>query len=150
MNLKNKSFVLATASEQNQINRKMLVWLNTFPDKPVDVIRYEDLMAGTVGMALSTIQGTYITRRYILGGHEAEYQFKVVYRIAPGNSIDKRLQADELLDVLGDWAMSNPPNLGEGIQVKRIAVTARSSVFAMYENGEEDHQILMTLTYEVI
>lgn len=48
--------------------------------------------------ALSTIQGTYITRRYILGGYQAEYQFKLIYRIKPGDSIDKRLEADELLN----------------------------------------------------
>ena len=32
----------------------------------------------------------------------------------------------------------------------RIEATTRSSLFAIYENGDEDHQILMRLIYEVI
>ena len=30
-----------------------------------------------------------------------------------------------------------------------MEATTRSSVFAVYENGDEDHQILMKMTYEV-
>mgnify|MGYP001129522986 CR=1 FL=1 len=102
---------LVSAAEEDKISRAMLVWLNTWPDKPVDVIRYEFLPADSEGaMALSTIQGTYITRRYILGGHQAEYQFKVIYRLKPGNSNDKRLKADELLDSLADWAADGGPD----------------------------------------
>ena len=78
----------------------MLVWANTFPEKPVAVIKYEfldvDEAAGDdTAMTLSTIQGTYITQRYIIGGYQAEYQFKIIYRIKPGDSNNKRLQADE-------------------------------------------------------
>lgn len=65
-------------------------------------------------MALSTIQAAYITKKYILGGHEAEYQFKVIYRIKPGTSNDKRLSADEVLNSLGDWAAGQRPDLGRG------------------------------------
>lgn len=101
-------------------------------------------------MAVSAIQGASITARYITGGHRGEYQYKVIYRIKPGNSMDKRLKADELLNRLGDWATQNKPNLGEGITVIRNAPTSRSALFAAYDNGDEDHQILMTLTYEVI
>ena len=69
----------------------MLVWANTFPDKPVAVIKYEfldidDAAGDETAMALSTIQGTYITRQYIVGGYQAEYQFKLISRIKPGNS----------------------------------------------------------------
>ena len=100
-------------------------------------------------MALSTIQGTYITRRYILGGYQAEYQFKIIYRIKPGNSNDKRLQADEMLNRFGDWSMTQKPDLGEGINALRVEPTTQSSKFAEYEDGYEDYQILMRLTYEV-
>lgn len=145
-----KPLKLVSAEEENKVNRNMLVWLNSYEDKPVDIIRYEELTADTVAMALSTIQGTYITARYILGGHKAEYQFKVIYRIKPNSSIDKRLQADETLDAIGDWAEQNWPDLGDGIQVTSLEVTARASLFAAYDNGDEDHQILMKMTYEVI
>ena len=100
-------------------------------------------------MALSTIQGTYITRRYILGGYQAEYQFKLIYRIKPGDSNDKRLEADELLNHFGDWARNNLPDLGEKIRALRVEPTTQSSKFAAYADGYEDYQILMKLTYEV-
>lgn len=138
------------AAEEDQVSRKLLVWLNTFPDKPVDLIRFEFLPEDTAAMALSTIQATYIVRKYILGGYEAEYQFKIIYRMKPGNSNDKRLKADELLNALGDWAAAQtPPNIGDGRRVIRIEPTARSSMFAVYENGDENHQILMKMNYEV-
>lgn len=35
--------VLAAAEEVQTISRSMLVWANTFPDKPVAIINYEFL-----------------------------------------------------------------------------------------------------------
>lgn len=145
----NKPKVLAAAAEEDKVGRKVQVWINTYPDKPVDIIRYEYLPDAVPAMALSTIQGTYITARYITGGHRAEYQFKLIYRIAPGTSNDKRLKADELLNQIGEWAMSQRPDLGDGINAVRVEPTTRSSLFAAYDNGQEDHQIMMKLTYEV-
>ena len=61
-----------SAAEEDQVSRKLLAWLNTFPGKPVDLIRFEFLPADTEAMALSTIQAAYITKKYILGGYQAE------------------------------------------------------------------------------
>ena len=138
-----------SAAEEYQVSRKLLVWLHTYPEKPVDLIRFEFLPADTTAMAMSTIQAAYILKKYILGGYKAEYQFKLIYRIKPGNSNDKRLKADELLDALGDWTIGQRPDIGEGKTVVSVEPTTRSSLFAVYENGDEDHQILMKLTYEV-
>lgn len=138
-----------SAAEEYQVSRKLLVWLNTYQEKPVDLIRFEFLPADTTAMAMSTIQASYILQKYILGGYKAEYQFKLIYRIKPGNSNDKRLKADELLDALGDWTIGQRPDIGEGKTVVSVEPTTRSSLFAVYENGDEDHQILMKLTYEV-
>ena len=138
-----------SAAEEYQVSRKLLVWLNTYPEKPVDLIRFEFLPADTTAMAMSTIQAAYILQKYILGGYKAEYQFKLIYRIKPGNSNDKRLKADELLDALGDWTIGQRPDIGEGKTVVSVEPTTRSSLFSVYENGDEDHQILMKLTYEV-
>lgn len=138
-----------SAAEEYQVSRKLLVWLNTYPEKPVDLIRFEFLPADTTAMAMSTIQAAYILKKYIIGGYKAEYQFKLIYRIKPGNSNDKRLKADELLDALGDWTIGQRPDIGEGKTVVSVEPTTRSSLFAVYENGDEDHQILMKLTYEV-
>lgn len=154
MTNENKVMPLASKAEEDEIVRKLMAWINTYPDLPDDIykalIQYEQLPDDTPAMAVSSIQGTYITRRYITGGHQAEYQFKIIYRIKPGTSNDKRLMADEMLDGMGNWAFGQKPNLGEGINVISIEPTTRSSVFAAYENGDEDHQILMKLTYEVI
>lgn len=138
-----------SAAEEYQVSRKLLVWLNTYQEKPVDLIRFEFLPADTTAMAMSTIQAAYILQKYILGGYKAEYQFKLIYRIKPGNSNDKRLKADELLDALGDWTIGQRPDIGDGKTVVSVEPTTRSSLFAVYENGDEDHQILMKLTYEV-
>ncbi len=149
---KQKPRMLAAAEEVDKISRSMLVWANTFPEKPVDIIKYEFLSADQgdeTGMALSTIQGTYITRRFITGGYQGEYQFKLIYRIKPGRSNDKRLEADELLNHFGDWARHNLPDLGGEIGALRVEPTTQSSKFAAYEDGYEDYQILMKLTYEV-
>lgn len=138
--------------ENDQISRKMLSWLNECPNIPEDIgiIGFEYLTASP-SMALSTIQAAYITRKYLLGGYQAEYQFKLIYRIKPGDSIDKRLKADETLNAIADWAEAGTaPDIGEYRRVISVEATTRSSLFAMYEGGEEDHQILMKMNYEVI
>lgn len=150
----NKPKKLVAQEEQDKISRTVLVWLNKYPDLPigVELIRYEELKDDTVGMAISTIQGAYILQKYILGGYRAEYQFKLMYRLNPGTSMDTRLKADELLNRFGAWASDNKESLrlGNGIRILSVEPTTRSSLFAIYENGDEDHQILMNLTYEVI
>lgn len=160
MNSNDKPRPLVTAEEEDKISRNVLIWLNTFPGIPDDVvagnpmtpINFEFLTDNQPCMALSTIQAPYIVARYILGGYKAEYQFKVIYRIIPGSSSgpDKRLKADELLGRLGDWLGKSVPDLGAGIRAVRVEATTRASKFAEYENGDEDHQILAKMTYEVI
>ena len=143
---------LVSAEEEQDISRKMMVWVNSFSDDdlPAATINYEFLAADSASVALSVIQGAYITRRYLLGGHEAEYQFKIIARIKPGGSNDKRLKADAVLNRFGDWAMQNYPSLGDGVRVRRMEAVSRAAVFAVYQGGWEDHQILMKMKYEVI
>lgn len=159
MNLKSeKQLQLVAADEEDKISRNVLIWLNTFPDipdavlagNPMTPINFEFLEDNKPCMAMSTIQAPYIVDRDILGGYEAEYQFKVIYRIIPGSttSPDKRLKADELLDNLGDWVQQGTPDLGPGIIAVSVKPETRSSLFATYENGDEDHQILMKMRYQ--
>lgn len=150
---KERPLVLVDFEEQDKIDRSMLAWANTFPRLPADIykalINYEFLPADVPGMAFSTIQSANVTRNYITGGYEAEYQFKIIYRVKPGNSSNKKLAADELLNGFGAWAeKSELPNIGDGLKVLKIKPTTRSGLFAVYENGDEDHQILMQMTYE--
>ena len=139
-----------SAAEEDSVSRKMIAWINTYPNLPVDVIRFEYLPSDAESMSMSTIQAAYIVKKYLLGGYEAEYQFKLIYRVKPGNSIDKRLKADEMLNAIGDWANGQKPDIGDGKRVVSLEPTTRSSLFAVYENGDEDHQILMKMNYEVI
>ena len=83
MSSDNKPIQLVTREEEDKVSRNLLKFLNTFPDIPpsVDAIKYEFLRDDIPGMALSTIQGTYIAERNIIGGYTAEYQFKIIYRI---------------------------------------------------------------------
>lgn len=140
---------LTPRAEQDQISRAILLWLNTWPGRPADVtvIGFEALADDKPGMALSTIQGAYLTKRYLRGGYRAVYQYKVIYRVQPSTT-GGRLKGDETLDALADWCISSPlPVIGAGRQPIEMACNARASLFARYENGDEDHQIIMTLTY---
>lgn len=144
----NKPLNMVAAVETESISRALFRWLNSWPDKPV-VINYEHLPADGEGMALSTIQGAYKLKEYVRGGYLGQYQFKVMYRVQPGPSNNNRLSADETLDALGLWAVSTRPlpDLGPGKRTTKIKINSLSSVFANYEDGSEDHQILMTLDY---
>lgn len=136
--------------EQEQVSRGLLKWLNQYPNFPEGIQRFDFEFLGTDKscMALSTIQGTYITKRYVGGDYMAEYQFKLIYRGQPTDN-SERLEMDEILDAIGDWAAHrrDKPDIGEKKQMQRLVVNARSSLFGRYDNGDEDHQILMTMTY---
>lgn len=146
-----KKLSRVTAAEEDQISRVLLVWLNQYPNKPVNLINFEYLKADEPSMAMSLIQGAYKTRQYITGGYEAECQFKVIYRLQATDN-NSRLTADEVLNNFADWAVAreDKPIFGANIQFRRLVSNTRSALFGRYENGDEDHQILMTLTYEVI
>lgn len=150
MSLNEKPIMLYSKQEQDDLNRKILVWLNTYPDKPVALIDYESkLSADTPGMALSLVQNSYSPDYDILGDYDTEYQFKLIYRIKPGNSTDKRLKADEVLDAIGEWAKKQFPDIGGNRTVVSIEPVARAVMFDVFENGDEDHQIMMKMTYHV-
>lgn len=147
----NKPKLPVAAEERAAIDRNVLIWLNKFPDKPVGMITTEShLSVDEPGMALSSITSAYKDKIYILGGYQAEYQFKVIYRIKPGKSMDKSLKANETLNLIGDWASLNKPNLGEKIRVISVSPISQAELYAPYENGDEDHQIMMKITYEVM
>ena len=146
-----KQRTLVSVEEEQRISRAVIAWLNGWDGLPSAVTRidFEQLPADRVGMALSVIQGAYIVRRYVTGGYMGEYNFQVIYRIKPAQSNDARLKADEVLNALADWAQTHLPDLGTGIRTVKCEATARGALVAKYENGDEDHQILMKLNYEV-
>lgn len=150
MSSEDRPVEFVSAKEEDQVSRKLLAWLNTFPDIPlsINLIDYESMGSGVPGMAMSLVQGTYVVERFIHGPYIAECQFKVIYRAKPSNP-DGRLGADELLDGLGDWATGQKPDIGSGLEVQELEQTTRSSLFARMEDGWEDHQIFFRMTYLV-
>lgn len=150
MERNNKPVSLASPYATEDITRKVLIWLNEFPDLPVEIIKPEPMLAASEkGMELTVIQNA-ITRRYILGGYQGEYQFGIFYRLVNPTGMDIRLKAMQMLNRLGDYAISTPANLGENVKFIRCEVTDQAKLYAPYESGDEDYQILMKLTYEVI
>lgn len=142
-----------TAGEKNGIDREMMIWANTFPYIPdgIMLVNYEYFAAKTVGMGLSTVQGAYITKRYIYGGHIAEYDFEVHYQIDPsGKSNDSRLTAVEVLNAFGEWAEGNWPDLGAGKRTISLQATSGASYLGATSDYYEDYMIPMKLTYEVM
>lgn len=154
MSSEDRPIELVPAKEDDQISRKMLAWLNEWTENNSDIplsialIDYEFMTAGVPGLSMSTIQSTYIIERFINGSYIAEYQFKIIYRTKPSTP-NARLSADELLDSLGDWATGQKPNIGAGLEVQELEQTMRSSLFARMDDGWEDHQIFMRMTYKV-
>lgn len=145
----NKTKTPVPASERNRLRRGILSWLNTFPDLPARV-EYEDLPSDSFGMMMSTIQSAYKVEQYITGGYTAQYQFKIAYRSQPRDN-NSRLLSDELLNEIGEWAedRSNWPTI-DGILIRNIRMDSDSALFATYDDGTRDNQILMSLLYEVI
>lgn len=150
MSSEDKPIEFVPAKEEDQISRKLLAWLNTFPDVPlsIDLIDYEFMDADAPGMSMSLVQSAYVVERFIHGPYTAEYQFKIIYRTKP-SSPGGRLDADEMLDALGSWAAGQTPDIGEGLEVQELEQTTRSSLFARIKDGWEDHQIFFRMTYLV-
>lgn len=144
-----KPVALVSAEEERMVGRSLLVWLNTCPTL-TDRINFEYLPKDTPGIMLSTIQAVLKTRQYITGGYEAQYQFSLVYRAQPDDN-DSRLAADELLNEIGIWAETSDtkPELDRAV-VRSVKRTSNASLLAVYDDGSRDHQILMTMIYEVI
>ena len=150
MSSNDKPKISVSAAERSGIDRKVLAWLNQYPELPVAVVKTEpQLPLNEKGMALSAATNAYYGKRYIMGGYQAEYSFRIIYRIKPGDSMNARLEALETLNTMGDWCSENFPDLGEEICVLRVSPTSSAELYAPYENGDEDYFIEMSLTYEV-
>lgn len=149
--INDKPRTVVASAERAEIDRNVLIWLNTCPEIPVDAVKTESqLSVNQPGMAVSAITTAYVNQYYITGGYQAEYDFTLIYRIKPGNSMDKSLQANETLNRIGDWARENKPYLGDSINVTNVTPTSPAIVYAQYEDGDEDHHIQIKIVYEVI
>lgn len=145
-----KKKVLLRWEDAERVQRSLLEWLNTCPVKPFQ-IGYENLPKDDAGICISTIQAPYKIRSYILGGYLAQYQFKIIYRTLPSDDEDQ-LDAVETLDKIGAWAeqQTKMPELPEPAHMRSVERDNNAAVFAAYDDGSRDYQILMSMTWEVL
>lgn len=141
-----KPKILVSAAEQTKVARAVRAWLQTCPDKPVKKIDFEYLPEDE-GLTMSTVQAVK-TRQYILGGYEAQYTFRLVLR-GVCEDTDQRLAADEALDLIGEWAETDGGLTIAGATVRRVRRDSGASILARYEDGTEDHQVQISIIYEV-
>lgn len=147
---KNKPHVSVSMDEEALVERQVMSWINTYPDKP-GRIDLGNLAAGKSCIAVFADEGgAFFEKRYITGGHMAVYPFSVVRRIIPGESPDMRLEAMELLNRLGAWATANRPKLPGKLRTVRVEPTSRGKFAGVGNDGDEDYEIKIKLTYEVI
>lgn len=138
---------LVSSAEQSAVTRAVLAWFNNYEDKPAKKVDYEYL-GKTSGLCLAVVQSAYKTRQYINGGYEAQFQFQIVYRLI-ADDINSRLDADEVLNQMGEWAEDNTPAPPDGISKWKIKRDTAAAIMARYDNNAEDHSISMTINYEV-
>ena len=149
--MESKEAKLVSGEEQDLIERKLLYAIGEIvSDVPVRLY-YEDLDTGVPNIALGIIQGAYKVPggEDILGGYEAQVQFKVIYKAQPKTN-DTRLAMDEYLNQVGYRLEKYKLDLGAGRVFRKIQLNARSAYFDRDDSGDEIHQILMTMFYEVI
>lgn len=135
------------APESEQVARAVRAWLQMCPNKPVRTVDMEYLGAET-SLTLSTVQSAYKTRRYILGGYQAQYQFAILYQTIP-TTTNERLEADEALNNMAAWIEATRPELPEQCRFLRCQRNTDAALLGRSEDGSEVHQILFTLFYEV-
>ena len=150
MNLNDSPKRLVADEERAKIDRKVIGWLNSCPERGVNVTAEGQMALNAFGLGVSSVTSAYVSRAFILGGYQAEYTFTLICRVCPGDSLDKSLQANELLNRIGGWAARNPPDLGNEIRVRKVEPVSLAETYAQYENGDEDHHISIKIIYEVI
>lgn len=146
-----KEMTTVSGSEQVQVVRALLLWLNQYPDFPADVKRIEaEYLSQESGIGLFSVTAPYKTQEYISGAYEAQYQFALQYRVVASFS-SERLNAMDVLDNIASWSEKQEklPNLGDRKKAVSIERNSTAVMLARYDNGAEDYQILMAMNYEV-
>ncbi len=133
--------------ESEQITRAVRTWLNLYPEKPMRMVDVE-FLGETSGLALSTVQAAYKTRRYIYGGYQAQYQFSILYQSIP-TTANERLEMDEVLNNYAAWVEASKPVMPDNCRFIRCTRNTNAALLGRDADGSEVHQILFTLLYEV-
>lgn len=139
-----------SALEEGKIKRAVQMWLNSCDCLPLPKLNY-NYHGENIGLFLVPLQAPYITRRYILGGYEAQYQFSVDLLLPAGND-DERMTADEELESVATWAEQNFSAMETedgSIRMRKLNRDTPAVPLDMLQSGAEIHSINFTLFYEV-
>jgi len=127
------------------IAQALFEYLNTWAEKPAPIL-FEKFDKEAPSMMFQQLSGTVVLRRYVSGSYIGTFPFAVYIRI-DGADTKSKLDATATLCALVEWLNSQPlPDIGENRTATDfdIATPSRAAVF---EDGTEDYQIVLNLTY---
>lgn len=128
------------------IGKAIYVLLNTWNDKPTDIL-FEKFDKKPPSMMFQQLTGTAITRKYVSGSYTGEYPFAVAVRV-DGTDTKSKFDATQTLQDLSDWIITQkPPSIGANRSASEFEVSSTPSKVAIYDDGTEDYQIIITLKY---
>lgn len=133
-----------------QAQHAIMLWLASCPVLPSGVpLSFEDLPENDAGLCVTSNQGAFYSRRYITGGYEAAYDWRILYRVLPSDGEDA-LDAIGELNCISAWceqAASLP--VIPGATVRKIERTSDVAVTAVYDDGCRDYAAGFRMTWEV-
>lgn len=138
----------------NTIVKSMHTFLNTWPNKSVD-IRLEGFTKNPPSMMLQQLARAVKKRAYVNGSYIGVWAFAVYVRIN-GTDTAGKFDAIAALEGLADWlnekntdkTFVNLPTLDNGNTAIKIEMTATPSIAASYGDGTIDYQAIFELNYK--
>lgn len=119
--------------------------IRKWEEKPAEV-EFEEFAKDAPSMMFQQLSGTVVTRQYVNGSYIGAFPFAVYMRI-DGSDTKSKLSATKTLCALNKWLKTQPlPDIGEGRRATEFDVATPSRA-AAYEDGTEDYQIVLNLTY---
>lgn len=142
------------SNESVTIEQSLLVFLNTWPDKPFE-IKLDELEKRDSSMMFQPLSGVKKIRKYVNGSYNGEFTFAVYVRAITSDTKTK-LNARRILTSLDEWMSEknekkeyiNLPALSSGNTAIKIEMTSTPSIAASYDNGTDDYQAIFTLSYK--
>lgn len=145
---------MGTTNDNVIIEQSMLEFLNTWPEKPVE-IKLDELDKRESSMMFQPLSGTKKSRAYVNGSYNGEFPFAVYVR-ASNLDTKHKLDARKILNSLDEWLSKkndkkefiNLPKLSGGNTAIKIEMTSTPSIAARYDNGTDDYQAIFSLSYK--
>ncbi|MEG2621412.1 MAG: hypothetical protein RSC06_00805 [Clostridia bacterium] len=135
-------------AEQTAIARKMLDFINAWPNKPA-AFSLESIGKAAPAAMLLQLASSGRLRTYVNGSYIGVWGFAVYLRLNKADTSEKLDALDLYDDVLTYFEESELPVLEEGMTANKIELRTTPSLAALYDNGTEDYQATYQLIYTV-